>query len=56
MFHTRFDSNEIDAKNYIKKTIQKINTLLNMYDVPEEKQDTAWKDKFNNLTQELAEL
>lgn len=55
MFHTRFDSNVDDAKNFITQTIKKIDELLDMYDIPEEKQDATWKEKFNSLTQELAE-
>lgn len=55
MFHTRFDSNKIDAKNFITQTIQKIDTLLEMLDIPKEKRDKAWKEKFNNLTQDLTE-
>lgn len=55
MFHTRYDSNEVDAKIFIEQTIQKIDTLLDMYDIPEEKRNKAWNEKHNNLTQELAE-
>lgn len=38
------------------RIIQKIDELINMYDIPEQKRDKAWNEKHNSLTHALAEL
>jgi hypothetical protein len=55
MFHTRFDSSKTKAEEFISHILPKIENLINLLTIPEEKQDGDWKEKFNALTQELAE-
>lgn len=55
MFHTRYDKDESSAKTFIDQTIEKINKIFILLDTPEVEQDTNWKEKYNNLIEDLAE-
>ncbi|HTA84545.1 MAG TPA: hypothetical protein VK783_16495 [Bacteroidia bacterium] len=55
MFHTRFDGNEVDARAFIEKVLQKINTLFEYLNVPKDKQDRDWQEKLDKLIGDLAE-
>ncbi len=56
MFHTKFDGSEAAAKQFVFRSIQKIEKLLNLLSIPGEKQDKEWKDSFNTLVEEIAEV
>jgi hypothetical protein len=55
MFHTHFESTEMDAKKFKEFAVKKIDEILALYDVSESARDTLWYDKHNNLVSELAE-
>ena len=56
LFHTHFESDSEAAKEYVIASKFKINKILDLYDVPEEKHNEFWQEKHNKLIQELVAI
>jgi hypothetical protein len=55
MFHTHYESDILNANEYIDKTVQKINELIELYNVDKENRDNMWHNSFNILMSELTD-
>lgn len=54
MFHTHFDSTEIEAKKFMGFAMKKIDEIFALYETAERERDKTWHDKHQYLLSELA--
>lgn len=55
MFHTHFDSTEIEAKRFMGFAVKKIDETFALYETAESERNKTWHDKHERLLSELAE-
>jgi hypothetical protein len=55
MFHTHFDSTEIEAKKFMAFAVKKIDETFALYETVESERDETWNDKHERLLYKLTE-
>lgn len=56
MFHTHFESELKSAEEYLLDSKLRINKIIDLYEVPEEKRSEIWQTKHDRQINELAEM
>lgn len=55
MFHTHFNSTDVEAKEFMDFAMKKIDEIFALCETSESERDTKWHDKHNYLISELGE-